>query len=46
MNNDRTVKLNGQVFEAPLGLIGLQVTLRYENYDRIEVYLDNESKAF
>ena len=45
VNNDRTVKLNGKVFEAPLGLIGLQVTLRYENYDRIEVYLDNESKG-
>lgn len=46
VNNDRTVKLNGRLFEAPLGLIGLQVVLRYENYDRVEVYLDDESKGF
>lgn len=46
VNNDRTVKLDGLLFEAPLGLIGLQVTLRYENYDRIEVFLDDESKGF
>ncbi len=46
VNNDRTVKLDGHLFEAPLGLIGLQVTLRYENYNRIEVFLDNESRGF
>lgn len=46
VNNDRTVKLDGRLYEAPLGLIGLNVTLRYENYDRIEVFIDGESKGF
>jgi len=46
VNNDRTVKLNGRIFEAPTGLIGQQVTLRFENYDRIEVFLDEVSKGF
>lgn len=46
VNNDRTVKLKGQLFEAPVGLIGHQVSLRYENADRIEVFLDDESKGF
>jgi len=46
VNNDRTVKLDGRLYEAPLGLIGLNITLRYENYDRIEVFLDEESKGF
>lgn len=46
VNNDRTVKLDGQLFEAPLGLIGMNVTLRYENYDRIEVFLDEVSRGF
>jgi len=46
VNNDRTVRLDGMVFEAPTGLVGLQVTLRYENYDRIEVFVDEQSKGF
>jgi putative transposase len=46
VNNDRTVKLDGQLFEAPIGLIGQQVTLRFESYDRIEVFLDEKSKGF
>jgi len=46
VNNDRTVKLDGMEFEAPTGLVGLQVTLRYENYDRIEVFVDEQSKGF
>jgi putative transposase len=46
VNNDRTVKLDGKVFEAPVGLIGQEVFLRYENYDRIEVFVGNESKGF
>ncbi|MBN1601317.1 MAG: DDE-type integrase/transposase/recombinase [Chitinispirillaceae bacterium] len=46
VNNDRTVKLDGRLFEAPVGLIGSEVVLRFENYDRIEVFVDDESKGF
>ena len=46
VNNDRTVKLEGKLFEAPLGLAGLSVMLRYENHERIEVFLDEQSKGF
>ena len=46
VNNDRTVKLNGRLFEAPVGLVGMQVVLRFEDYDNIEVYLDDQSKGF
>ncbi|RKZ84238.1 MAG: IS481 family transposase [Gammaproteobacteria bacterium] len=46
VNNDRSVKLDGHTFEAPAGLVGLQVTLRFENYDRIEVFVDETSKGF
>ena len=46
VNNDRSVKLDGKTFEAPTGLVGMQVTLRFENYDRIEVFLDEVSRGF
>jgi len=46
VNNDRTVKLDNRLFEAPAGLVGQQVTLRFENYDRIEVFVDDQSKGF
>jgi transposase InsO family protein len=46
VNNDRTVKLDGQMFEAPAGLVGTQITLRFENYDNIEVYVDDVSKGY
>lgn len=46
VNNDRTVKLDGRLFEAPTGLIGRKVTLRFENYDRIEVFEGDVSKGF
>ena len=46
MNNDRTVKLDGKLFEAPVGLIGMQVVLRFENYESIEVFLDDQSRGF
>jgi hypothetical protein len=28
------------------GLVGMKVILRFENYDRIEVFLDDQSKGF
>lgn len=46
VNLDRTVKLDGRLYEAPAGLIGRQVTLRYENYDRVEVFLDEKPMGF
>jgi putative transposase len=46
VNNDRTVKLDGRLYEAPSGLVGMKVVLRFENYDRIEVFLDDQSKGF
>lgn len=46
VSNDRTVKLEGRLFEAPHGLIGQRVDLRYENLDRIEVYLEDVSVGF
>jgi putative transposase len=46
VNNDRSVRLDGRLFEAPSGLVGQMVTLRFENYDRIEVFVEEESKGF
>ena len=46
VNNDRTVRLGGLLFEAPLGLVGMQVTLRFESYQRVEVFVDESSKGF
>jgi transposase InsO family protein len=46
VNNDRTIRLGGQLFEAPSGLVGMQVTLRFESYQRIEVFVDENSKGF
>lgn len=46
VNNDRTVRLGGRLFEAPTGLVGMQVTLRFESYERIEVFVDELSKGF
>lgn len=45
---DRTVSLNGKLFEAPVGLIGQQVTLRYHptDLDQIEVVWKNQSYGF
>ena len=46
VNNDRSVQLNGRLYEAPAGLVGMKVTLRYEELDRIEVFLDDKSMGF
>jgi transposase InsO family protein len=46
--NDRTVSLNGNLFEAPIGLIGKQVTLLYHDHDptRTEIVFENRSHGF
>lgn len=46
VNNDRTVQLHGRLYEAPKGLVGMKVVLRFENYDRIEVFVDDSSRGF
>jgi putative transposase len=48
VHKDRTVFLNGRIFEAPTGLIGKIVTLLYHDHDpaRVEVVLDGTSYGF
>ncbi|MEW8508962.1 MAG: DDE-type integrase/transposase/recombinase [Candidatus Thiodiazotropha sp.] len=46
VNNDRTVQLFGKMYEAPSGLVGMKVILRFEELDRIEVFVDDSSKGF
>jgi transposase InsO family protein len=46
VNNDRTVQLHGRSYEAPKGLVGMKVVLRFETYDRIEVFTDGTSRGF
>ena len=45
VDRDRTVSLNGRLYEAPVNLIGRTVTLLYHEDDpaRVEVLLDGES---
>lgn len=45
---DRTVSLNGRLYEAPVPLIGKQVTLLYHDHDpdRVELLLENRSHGF
>lgn len=48
VDKDRSVSLNGKLYEAPVGLIGKTVTLLYDPQDpqRIEVLLDERSQGF
>lgn len=48
VDKDRTISLNGRVFEAPTGLIGRTVTLLYHKQDplTVEVFLDECSWGF
>jgi transposase InsO family protein len=48
VDKDRTVSLDGTLFEAPAGLIGKTVTLLYHKHDpkRVEVLLDEKSYGF
>jgi len=43
---DRTIRLEGRIFEAPVGLAGKRVILRYEQLDRVEIYFQNTSYGF
>jgi len=48
VDKDRTVTLNGRLYEAPLGLIGRTVTLLYhpEESERVEVFFEEQSAGF
>jgi len=48
VDKDRTVSLNGRLYEAPVGLIGKSVRLLYhpEDQSRIEVVHDGASLGF
>ena len=48
VDRDRSVSLNGRLYEAPTGLIGQWVTLLYHKHDmsRIEVIFDECSHGF
>jgi putative transposase len=48
VDKDRTVSLNGKLYEAPPGLAGKQVMLLYHEYDpqRIEVLSEEHSRGF
>jgi len=43
---DRSIRLEGRIFEAPVGLAGKRVTLRYEQLDRVEVFFNKISYGF
>jgi putative transposase len=45
---DRTVSLNGRLYEAPVSLIGKKVALFYHDYDpaRVEVFFEEHSYGF
>ncbi len=46
VSTDRTVRLGGRVYQAPVGLTGQKVILRYESPDRVEVFAQQQSKGF
>jgi putative transposase len=48
VDKDRTVSLNGKLYEAPVGLVGKQVMLLYHEHDpqRIEVIVAERSWGF
>ena len=43
---DRTITLDGRLYEAPVPLIGKQVTVLYHDYERVEVTLQGKSYGF
>jgi len=48
VDKDRTVTVNGKLFEAPVGLIGKHVTLLYHPHDpqRVQVLFEEQSQGF
>jgi len=48
VQKDRTVSLDGRLFEAPTGLIGKNVSLLYHDHDpeRVEVFLQDASYGY
>ncbi len=48
VNKDRTITIDGRLFEVPVGLIGKQVELRYhpEVADTVEIFVNQQSHGF
>jgi hypothetical protein len=48
VGKDRTVTIDGRLFEAPVGLIGKQVELRYhqESPEAVELFFNQQSHGF
>ncbi len=48
VDRDRTVSINGTLFEAPVGLVGEKVTLLYHEHDpkRVELFFAGRSYGF
>jgi hypothetical protein len=48
VNKDRSITIDGRLFEAPVGLIGKQVELRYhqEDPDTVEIFDSQQSRGF
>jgi len=46
--NDRTIALNGKLYEAPVPLIGKYVTVLYHDHNptRVEILLEGKSHGF
>ncbi len=43
---DRSIRLEGKLYQAPVGFAGKRVTLRFEALDRVELFYDNVSYGF
>ena len=43
---DRTITLDGRLYEAPVPLIGKQVTVLYHDYEQVEVTWQGKSYGF
>lgn len=43
---DRSIRLENKLYQAPIGLAGKRVILRYELLDRIELFYQNTSYGF
>ncbi len=46
VGKDRIVRLENHLYEAPVGLGGKRVKLRYESLDRVELYYQKKSYGF
>lgn len=43
---DRSIRLENRLYQAPIGLAGKRVTLRFESLDRVELFFEQKSYGF